>query len=175
MSGELALRLIRAIRTGTESTVINDLFQNNTNIQSTGLIDPITSSNSKNSTIADEIDIVPYKCLCPYSTSSNDGNSNMLKIHLKKLTKFVKNIPCDRPCPVNLYRHLRNYHKVDLQHAKDITRTIMLTKTIKSEDLTKGNIHDVSTSIKKRIKLPVRTNGIQLMDMIVTILVLEIN
>jgi hypothetical protein len=148
MSGELALRLIRSIRTGTESTVINDLFQNTTNIQS----EPITSSsNTKNTTIAEEIDIVPYKCLCPYSTSSNDGNSNISKTHLKKFTKFVKNIPCDRPCPVNLYRHLRNYHKVDLQHAKDITRTIMLTKAVKSEDLPQRNTND-----KKRIKLPVR-------------------
>jgi len=149
MSGELALRLIRAIRTGTESSVINDLIQNNsTNHQSTSSTNSVHSSNSKHTTIADDIDIVPYKCLCPYSTSSNDGN---LKNHLKKLTKFVKNIPCDRPCSVNLYRHLRNYHKVDLQHAKDITRTIMLTKTIKSDDMT-----EVSTSIRKRIKIPVR-------------------
>jgi hypothetical protein len=148
MSGELALRLIRAIRTGTESTVIQDLFQNNSSNQLTSSTSSDNSSNSKTTTIAEEIDIVPYKCLCPYSTSSNDGN---LKTHLKKLTKFVKNIPCDRPCPVNLYRHLRNYHKVDLQHAKDITRTIMLSKTIKSDD-----IDQVSTSIRKRIKLPVR-------------------
>jgi hypothetical protein len=151
MSGELALRLIRAIRTGTESTVIQDLFQNNSSNQLTSSTSSDNSSNSKTTTIAEEIDIVPYKCLCPYSTSSNDGN---LKTHLKKLTKFVKNIPCDRPCPVNLYRHLRNYHKVDLQHAKDITRTIMLSKTIKSDD-----IDEVSTSIRKRIKLPVRIRG----------------
>jgi hypothetical protein len=148
MSGELALRLIRAIRTGTEPTVINDLIQNNSNNQSTSSTSSVNTSNSKTSIIADDIDIVPYKCLCPYSTSSNDGN---LRTHLKKLTKFVKNVPCDRPCPVNLYRHLRNYHKVDLQHAKDITRTIMLTKTTKSDD-----INEVSTSIRKRIKLPVR-------------------
>ncbi|CAF0987121.1 unnamed protein product [Rotaria sordida] len=158
MSGEIALRLIRAIRTGTESTVINDLFQNNTNNQSTSSTISTNSSNSKNTTVADEIDIVPYKCTCPYSTSSNDGNSNTLESHLKKLTKFVKNIPCDRPCPVNLYRHLRNYHKVDLQHAKDITRTIMLSKTVQSDVLKQGNIDEVSTSIKKRMKLPKSTN-----------------
>ncbi len=143
MSGELALRLIRGIRTGTESTVINELLQTNSHTQQSTV--DVSSSNSKTTTIAEEIDIVPYKCLCPYSTSSTDGN---LKSHLKKLTKFVKNIPCDRPCPVNLYRHLRNYHKVDLQHAKDITRTIMLGKTIKSDDTT-----EIS---RKRIKLPIR-------------------
>ena len=137
MSGELALRLIRAIRTGTESEVIHDIFQNSSSTES--------MNSSSPTTIADEIDIVPYKCLCPYSTSSTDGN---LKTQLKKLTKFVKNIPCDRPCPVNLYRHLRNYHKVDLQHAKDITRTIMLTKTGKSDDV----VH-VPNTIKKRVKL----------------------
>ncbi|CAF1037362.1 unnamed protein product [Rotaria sordida] len=158
MSGEIALRLIRAIRTGTESTVINDLFQNNTNNQSTSSTISTNSSNSKNTTVADEIDIVPYKCTCPYSTSSTDGNANTLESHLKKLTKFVKNIPCDRPCPVNLYRHLRNYHKVDLQHAKDITRTIMLSKTVQSDVLKQGNIDEVSTSIKKRMKLPKSTN-----------------
>jgi hypothetical protein len=152
MSGELALRLIRAIRTGTESTVINDLIEKNSNNQSTSSIISVNSSNLKTTTIGDDIDIVPYKCLCPYSTSSNDGN---LKNHLKKLTKFVKNIPCDRPCPVNLYRHLRNYHKVNLQHAKEITRTIMLTKTIKSND-----INQVPTSIRKRIKLPVKKTKI---------------
>jgi len=147
MSGELALRLIRAIRTGSESTVINDLIEKNSNNQTNTSIISVNTSNSKTTTIGDDIDIVPYKCLCPYSTSSNDGN---LKNHLKKLTKFVKNIPCDRPCPVNLYRHLRNYHKVNLQHAKEITRTIMLTKTSKSDD-----INQVPTSIRKRIKLPV--------------------
>jgi hypothetical protein len=145
MSGELALRLIRGIRTGTESTVINELLQTNSHNQSASATISVNSSNSKTTTIADDIDIVPYKCLCPYSTSSTDGN---LKSHLKKLTKFVKNIPCDRPCSVNLYRHLRNYHKVDLQHAKDITRTIMLSKTMKSDDT-----HEIS---RKRIKLPVR-------------------
>jgi hypothetical protein len=160
MSGELALRLIRAIRTGTESTVINDLFQTTINQQSTTSLVPINSSNSKNTTIADEIDIVPYKCLCPYTNNSNDENLNILKTHLKKLTKFVKNIPCDRPCAVNLYRHLRNYHKVDLQHAKDITRTIMLAKTIKLDD---SNLHEISTSVKKRIKLPVRKKRIRLL------------
>ncbi|CAF3966832.1 unnamed protein product [Rotaria sp. Silwood2] len=158
MSGELALRLIRAIRTGTESTVINDLFQTNINNQSTSSTISTNSSNSKNTTVADEIDIVPYKCTCPYSTSSNDGNSHMLENHLKKLTKFVKNIPCDRPCPVNLYRHLRNYHKVDLQHAKDITRTIMLCKTVKPDVLKQGNVNEVATSVKKRMKLPKSTN-----------------
>ncbi|CAF4057300.1 unnamed protein product [Adineta steineri] len=155
MSGEVALRLIRAIRTGTESTVINDIFQNSTNQQSTTSIIPSNSSTLKNTTIADEIDIVPYKCLCPYTNNLNDGNTNLLKTHLKKFTKFVKNIPCDRPCAVNLYRHLRNYHKVDLQHAKDITRTIMLAKTIKTDDLIQENITKISTSIKKRIKFPV--------------------
>jgi len=140
MSGELALRLIRSIRTSTESTVINDLFLNN-NKQST----------STNPTVTDEIDVVPYKCLCPYSTTSNNGNSNLLK----KFSRLVKNIPCDRPCPVNLYRHLRNYHKVDLQHAKDITRTIMLSKSVKSETSTEDD-QPRSTMIKKRIKLPVR-------------------
>ena len=143
MSGELALQLIRSIRTNTESAVIKDIVEKKSHRPSTS---PTTissnSSNSKSTTIAEEIDIVPYKSLCPYSTSSTDTT---LKNHLKKLTKFVKNIPCDRPCPVNLYRHLRNYHKVDLQHAKDITRTIMCSKTIKSEE--------VSTSSRKRIKL----------------------
>src|SRR5690349_20514542 len=146
MSGEVALRLIRSIRTSTESTVINDLFLNN-NKQST----------STNTAVTDEIDIVPYKCLCPYSTASNNGNSNLLR----KFSRFVKNIPCDRPGPVNLYRHLRNYHKVDLQHAKDITRTIMLSKTVKSElSIEDDQVEQQnSTTIKKRkIKLPVRSN-----------------
>ncbi|CAF4085786.1 unnamed protein product, partial [Rotaria magnacalcarata] len=158
MSGELGLRLIRAIRNGTESTVIKDLFQNNTYNQPIASATTISSSQSKNITIADEIDIVPYKCLCPYSTSSQDGNTNLVEIHLKKFSKSVKNIPCDRPCPVNLYRHLRNYHKVDLQHAKDITRTIMLYKTVKSEVITPDSINEISTSIKKRIKVPKSTN-----------------
>jgi len=139
MSGELALRLIRSIRTSTESTITNDLLLNN------------KPSTSTNTTVTDEIDIVPYKCLCPYSTTSNNGNSNLLK----KFSRLVKNIPCDRPCAVNLYRHLRNYHKVDLQHAKDITRTIMLSKTVKSEISTEDD-QQHSTTIKKRIKLPVR-------------------
>jgi hypothetical protein len=142
MSGELALRLIRSIRTNTESTVINDLFLNN-NIQST----------PTNTTVTEEIDIVPYKCLCPYSTTSNNGHSNLLK----RFSRFVKNIPCDRPCSVNLYRHLRNYHKVDLQYAKEITRIIMLSKTVKSEISTEDNQIEQKT-IKKRIKLPVRLN-----------------
>jgi hypothetical protein len=143
MTGELALRLIRSIRTSTESTVINDLFLSN-NKQST----------SNNTTVTDEIDIVPYKCLCPYSTTSNNESFSLLK----KFSKFVKNIPCDRPCPVNLYRHLRNYHKVDLQHAKEITRTIMLSKAIKSEISSEDNQvnQQHSTPIKKRTKLPVR-------------------
>ncbi|CAF3333241.1 unnamed protein product [Rotaria socialis] len=158
MSGELGLRLIRAIRTGTESTVIKDLFQNNTYDQPVVPTTTISSSQSKNITIADEIDIVPYKCLCPYSTSSQDGSTNLVEVHLKKFSKSVKNIPCDRPCPVNLYRHLRNYHKVDLQHAKDITRTIMLYKTVKTEVITPESINEISTSIKKRIKVPKSTN-----------------
>jgi len=143
MSGELALRLIRSLRTSAESVVINDVLLNN-NKQST----------STNTTVTDEIDIVPYKCLCPYSTTPNNGKPNLLK----KFSRFVKNLPCDRPCPVNLYRHLRNYHKVDLQHAKDITRTIMLSKTIKSEISTEDELLDQrnSTATKKRIKLPVR-------------------
>lgn len=145
MSGELALRLIRGIRTNTESTVIKDIVENKSHPPLTSPTISTNGTNSKNTTIADEIDIVPYKSLCPYSTSSTDTT---LKNHLKKLTKFVKNIPCDRPCPVNLYRHLRNYHKVDLQHAKDITRTIMCSKTIKSEE--------VSTPSRKRIKLSAR-------------------
>ncbi|UJR36761.1 hypothetical protein I4U23_029476 [Adineta vaga] len=152
MSGELALRLIRAIRTGTESTVINDLLQNISTQQSTITTMPTNSSNSKNSTIAEEIDIVPYKCVCPYSNHSTDKHTHQSKSHLKKFTKFVQNIPCDRPCAVNLYRHLRNYHKVDLQHAKDITRTIMLTKTIKNEDLIQDTLTGISDSIKKRVK-----------------------
>jgi hypothetical protein len=139
MSGELALRLIRSIRTSTESTITNDVLLNN------------KQSTSTNTTVTDEIDIVPYKCLCPYSTTSNNGNSNLLK----KFSRLVKNIPCDRPCAVNLYRHLRNYHKVDLQHAKDITRTIMLSKTVKSE-ISTGDDQQHSTTIKKRMKLPVR-------------------
>lgn len=145
MSGELALRLIRSIRTNTESTVISELFQNQSYSSLSSPSISTNGSSSKSTTIAEEIDIVPYKSLCPYSTSSTDAS---LKSHLKKLTKFVKNIPCDRPCPVNVYRHLRNYHKVDLQHAKDITRTIMASKTSKSED-----IPDISTSSRKRLKL----------------------
>ncbi|CAF3352501.1 unnamed protein product [Rotaria socialis] len=143
MSGELALRLIRSIRTSTESTVINELIINN-NKQSTSTNNTATTT-ATTTAAADEIDIVPYKCLCPYSTTSNHGNSNLLK----KFIRFVKNIPCDRPCPVNLYRHLRNYHKVDLQHAKDITRTIMLCKTVKSESLTD---QQTSTTTRKRTK-----------------------
>lgn len=152
MSGELALRLIRAIRTGTDPTVINDLVQNNQLNFSTI---SSSSSNSKNTVVAEDIDIVPYKCTCPYSTSSNDKSSNTLEMHLKKFSKFVKNIPCDRPCPVNLYRHLRNYHKVNLQHAKDITRTIMLFKTVKSNVITHGSDTQVQASIKKRTKVQV--------------------
>ncbi len=141
MSGEVALRLIRSIRTNTGSTVTNDRFLTNNNKQST----------STNTTVTDEIDIVPYKCLCPYSTTPDNGKPNLLK----KFSRFVKNLPCDRPCPVNLYRHLRNYHKVDLQHAKAITRTIMLSKTIKSE-ISIEDHQQHSTKIKKRIRLPVR-------------------
>lgn len=142
MSGEIALRVIRSIRTSTESTVINDLILNNNK-------QPV----STNTTVADEIDIVPYKCLCPYSTTSNSGDSALLK----KFLKSVKNIPCDRPCPVNLYRHLRNYHKVDLQQAKEITRTIMLSKTIKSVISTEDSQVDqqTSTSTRKRTKVPI--------------------
>jgi hypothetical protein len=147
MNGERALRLIRSIRTGTESTEINDLFLNNNNNNNK----QSTSTASPNTTVTDEIDIVPYKCLCPYSTTSNTRNTSILK----KFSRFVKNIPCDRPCPVNLYRHLRNYHKVDLQHAKDITRTIMLSKTIKSETSTEDDQVEKpnSTTIKKRLKV----------------------
>ena len=140
MNGELALRLIRSIRTSTESTAVNDLILNNTK-----------QSTTMNAAVTDDIDIVPYKCLCPYSTTSNDRNSNLLRPFIR----FVKSIPCDRPCPVNLYRHLRNYHKVDLQHAKDITRTIMWCKTAKSESSIEDHQTD-SISIRKRTKLPVR-------------------
>ncbi|CAF0922184.1 unnamed protein product [Adineta ricciae] len=150
MSGELALRLIRSIRTGTESTVINDLLQNNPNQHSIATTMPVNSTHSKNGTNAEEIDIVPYKCICPYSNHSPDRNSNQSKNLLKKFTKFVQNIPCDRPCAVNLYRHLRNYHKVDLQHAKDITRTIMLTKTVKNDDSVQESITNTTESFKKR-------------------------
>lgn len=156
MSGELALRLIRAIRTGTESTVINSLVQNDSNNQSaSSSTESANLSDSKNNILPDEIDIVPYKSPCPYSTTSKDGNSHTLESHLKKFTKYVKNTPCDRACSVNLYRHLRNYHKVDLQHAKDITRTIMLTKTIKSSAIRPVTTGEVSTSTKRRRKLPV--------------------
>ena len=160
MSGELALRLIRAIRTGTEATVIGELFSPNVQRVVETLTKPTiapttstSSSSSSSTTVADDIDIVPYKCSCPYSSSSNNDNASLLKNQLKKLTKFVKNIPCDRPCPVNLYRHLRNYHKVDLQHAKDITRTIMSSKTVKLEEQPIGSDHASST---KRVKMPVR-------------------
>ena len=152
MSGELALRLIRSIRTGTESTVINDLLQNNPNQHSIGTTMPVNSTHSKNGTNAEEIDIVPYKCICPYSNHSPDRNSNQSKNLLKKFTKFVQNIPCDRPCAVNLYRHLRNYHKVDLQHAKDITRTIMLTKTVKNDGSVQESITKTADSFKKRVR-----------------------
>ena len=156
MSGELALRLIRVIRTGNEPTVINDLFRTHLSQPSTLTTVPISSSHSKSTTIADEIDIVPYKCLCPYSNNSTERTSTPLKTHLKKFAKFVQNMPCDRPCPVNLYRHLRNYHKVDLQHAKDITRAIMLAKTTKADELTQGTATAISGSAKKRMKVPVR-------------------
>ena len=122
MSGELALRLIRSIRTNLESSQPQTQSKTATST---------TTSTATSSAITEEIDIVPYKCLCPYSTTSNHENTNLLK----KFSRFVLNLPCDRPCPVNLYRHLRNYHKVDLQHAKDITRTIMLSKTVKTEHL----------------------------------------
>ncbi|CAF1473597.1 unnamed protein product [Adineta steineri] len=145
MSGELALRLIRSIRINIDSTVIDDVVPNNNNNK---------QSTSTNTTVTEEIDIVPYKCLCPYSTTSNNGKSTLLK----KFSRFVKNIPCDRPCPVNLYRHLRNYHKVDLQHAKDITRTIMLSKTVKSEITTEDDQQNIITTNKKRIKIPKLSN-----------------
>ena len=157
MNGELALRLIRAIRTGTESPSVDSLSvtTSTTNQPSTSTSTSDTSSSTPNSSIvADDIDIVPYKCSCPYSSSSSNENASMLKVQLKKFTKFVKNIPCDRPCPVNLYRHLRNYHKVDLQHAKDITRTIMSAKAIKSEDLD-AEQPMVDHTKSKRMKLPV--------------------
>lgn len=158
MNGELALRLIRAIRTSTESPSVDSLLvttNNTTNQASTSTSTSDTSSSTPNSSIvADDIDIVPYKCSCPYSSSSSNENASMLKVQLKKFTKFVKNIPCDRPCPVNLYRHLRNYHKVDLQHAKDITRTIMSAKAIKSEDL-EAEQPTVERAKSKRMKLPV--------------------
>jgi hypothetical protein len=146
MSGELALRLIRSIRTSTESTTIDDALGSSSGSSSNNN----KQSTSNNSTVTDEIDIVPYKCLCPYSTTSESRNSNLLK----KFSRLVKNIPCDRPCPVNLYRHLRNYHKVDLQHAKDITRTIMLSKTVKSE-IADEDEQPPTTTIKNRRKLPV--------------------
>lgn len=137
MSGEVALRLIRSIRMNLETAMSSE---------------PSHSNNSKvttsiNPTVTDDMDIVPYKCLCPYSTTSDNHSSNLLK----KFSRFVKNIPCDRPCPVNLYRHLRNYHKVNLQHAKEITRTMMLKKIVKNEE-------DPSSSNtgRKRVKLPVR-------------------
>lgn len=135
MSGELALRLIRSIRTNLESSVSNEQAN-------------CKPSTSINPTVTDDMDIVPYKCLCPYSTTSDNRYSNLLK----KFARLVKNIPCDRPCPVNLYRHLRNYHKVNLQHAKEITRTIMLRKTIKSEEEHPSSSNVV---VKKRVKLPV--------------------
>lgn len=138
MSGELALRLIRSIRTNLEST------QPQTQSK-TATATPSTTSTS--SAITEEIDIVPYKCLCPYSTTSNHENTNLLK----KFSRFVLNLPCDRPCPVNLYRHLRNYHKVDLQHAKDITRTIMLSKTVKTEHIQHDDGEPSSTNNRKRI------------------------
>ena len=136
MSGEVALRLIRSIRTNLESAMTTDPSHSNTK-----------ATSSINPTVTDDMDIVPYKCLCPYSTTSDNHYSNLLK----KFSRLVKNIPCDRPCPVNLYRHLRNYHKVNLQHAKEITRTMMLKKSIKTEE-------DPSSSStgRKRVKLPVR-------------------
>lgn len=140
MSGELALRLIRSIRTNVESSIPTDQTQTKSSSSS-------SSSTTTNSTITEEIDIVPYKCLCPYSTTSNHENTNLLK----KFSRFVLNVPCDRPCPVNLYRHLRNYHKVDLQHAKDITRTIMLSKTVKIERAHHDDEQSSSTTNRKRI------------------------
>jgi len=138
MSGELALRLIRSIRTNLESSQPQTQSKTATST---------TTSTATSSAITEEIDIVPYKCLCPYSTTSNHENTNLLK----KFSRFVLNLPCDRPCPVNLYRHLRNYHKVDLQHAKDITRTIMLSKTVKTEHLQHDDGEPSSTSNRKRI------------------------
>lgn len=149
MNGELALRLIRAIRTGNESTVLDEIFLNSTKKPS-AVNEQSSSSSSNSTTVADDIDIVPYKCSCPYSSSLSNDHASMMKNQLKKFAKFVKNIPCDRPCPVNLYRHLRNYHKVDLQNAKEITRTIMMSKMVKMENGT-----DVDETKNKRIKLPV--------------------
>jgi hypothetical protein len=64
-------------------------------------------------------------------------------------------MPCDRPGPVNLYRHLRNYHKVDLQHAKDITRTIMSIKAVKSDETVQMTEIDDDQFSNKRMKLTV--------------------
>ena len=143
MSGELALRLIRSLRTTTtESPTVNDSLPNN-------------NTNKQLPAITEEIDIVPYKCLCPYSTTLSGGKPN----YLKKFSRFVRNIPCDRPCPVNLYRHLRNYHKVDLQHAKDITRTVMLSKAVVKSEISTDNSQagsKASVMTRKRAKLPVR-------------------
>lgn len=143
MSGELALRLIRAIRTSTETSIVNEVPANSSR-----------QSTSALTTVTEEIDIVPYKCLCPYSSTSNSVKSTLLK----KFSRLVKNIPCDRPCAVNLYRHLRNYHKVDLQPAKEITRTVMLSKTVKSElPASDGPAERKGLAAKrKRAKLPVR-------------------
>lgn len=151
MNGELALRLIRAIRTDTASTLIDELFlTSNQKPSSSSTLSDTSSSNANTVNLAEDIDIVPYKCSCPYSTSTNGDHCNSSRTQLKMFAKFVKNIPCDRPCPVNLYRHLRNYHKVDLQHAKDITRTIMLAKSTKADDEPSP-----SEPSKKRVKLPV--------------------
>jgi hypothetical protein len=83
MNGERALRLIRSIRTGTESTEINDLFLNNNNNNNK----QSTSTASPNTTVTDEIDIVPYKCLCPYSTTSNTRNTRVKKSELDTITR----------------------------------------------------------------------------------------
>ena len=153
MNGELALRLIRAIRTDTASTLIDELFLTSNQKPSSSSTLSDTSSNANAVNLAEDIDIVPYKCSCPYSTSTNGDHCNSSRNQLKKFAKFVKNSPCDRPCPVNLYRHLRNYHKVDLQHAKDITRTIMLAKSTKAdEESSQTETNDLG---KKRVKLPV--------------------
>ena len=176
MNGELALRLIRAIRTGTESPSVDSLLvsSNATTQPSTSTTTSDTSSTPNSSIVADDIDIVPYKCSCPYSSSSSNDNASMLKVQLKKFTKFVKNIPCDRPCPVNLYRHLRNYHKVDLQHAKDITRTIMSAKAIKTEEFEMVQ-PTIEHGRNKRMKLPVRDPVSRRCPTLFSSLVLETN
>ncbi|CAF1292952.1 unnamed protein product, partial [Rotaria sordida] len=102
ISSKLAVCLIRSIQASTETIADNDVILNN-NQQSTSI----------NTTVADEIGIVPYKR--SYSTTLNNENPNLLK----KFIRYIKNIPCDCFCPVNLYRHIQNYRKVDSQDEKD--------------------------------------------------------